>query len=135
MDFFQVIGDYLSDSWQMLIGRDKGPFHLRLVIQPIVATLLGVRAGLADAKAGRPQYFWSIFRTESAYDRRALLRDGWGDVKKVFLIALALDVVYELVAFRWVYPIQALIVAVVLAMIPYLAFRGLATRLTRTSPA
>ena len=62
------------------------------------------------------------------YDRRAILRDGWSDVWKAFSIALALDIVYELVAFHWVYPIQALIIATVLALIPYLIFRGFANR-------
>lgn len=129
MDFFHIIGDYLADSWDMMMGRSGGPFKLRLIIQPVVASLLGVRAGLADAKAGRPPYFWSILSQDSQYDRRRLLRDGWGDVKKVFLIALALDLIYEIVVFRWVYPVQALIMAMVLAMIPYLVFRGLSARL------
>lgn len=129
MDFFHVIGDYLADSWDMMMGRSGGPFKLRLIIQPVVASLLGVRAGLADARAGRPPYFWSLFTQDSQYDRRRLLRDGWGDVKKVFLIALALDLIYEIVVFRWVYPVQALIMATVLAMIPYLVFRGLSGRL------
>jgi hypothetical protein len=133
MDFFQVIGDYLSDSWDMMIGRSGGPFKLRFIMQPVVATLLGIRAGLADARGGQPPYFWSIFKTDSAYDRRRLLRQGWGDVKKVFIIAILLDVVYEIVVYRWVYPVQALLIAIVLAMIPYLVFRGLVNRLKSAS--
>lgn len=130
MDFFHVIGQHIADAWDMIIGRGAGPFHLRLIMQPVVASLLGIRAGRADAGHDRPPYFWSVFKANDHYDRRTLLRDGWGDVKKVFLIAIALDVVYGLIEFRWVYPLQTLIVAVVLAMIPYLIFRGLANRLT-----
>ena len=132
MDFLHVIGGYLADSWDMLTGRSGGPLALRFVMQPIVASLLGLRAGLADAKHGRPVYFWSIFKTDSVYDRRRVLRDGWGDVKKVFIIAIVLDLVYEVIAFRWVYPVQALIIAVVLALIPYLILRGLSNRIART---
>jgi hypothetical protein len=50
-------------------------------------------------------------------------------VRKVFLIALGLEVVYEIVVSRWVYPIQALMVAILLALVPYFIFRGLTTRL------
>jgi hypothetical protein len=128
MDFFQIIGDYLADSWDMVIGRAGGPFHLRLILQPTVASILGVRAGLADARAGRRPYFWTVLRAD-VHDRRHLLRDGWSDVKKVFIIALVLDVIYEIVVHRWVYPVQALLVAIALAIIPYLIVRGLTTRI------
>lgn len=131
MDFFHVIGDYLADSWNMLTGRSAGPFHLRFVLQPIIATILGIRAGLADARAGRPPYFWSVAKADDRYDRRKLVRQGWGDIGKVFTIAIVLDVIYEIVVFKWVYPVQALIIATVLALIPYLIFRGLANRLKR----
>jgi len=129
MDFWHVIGKYLADSWDMLIGRSGGPFALRFIMQPVVAMLLGIRAGRKDARAGKPLYFWSIFKADDMYDRRHILRDGWSDVWKAFSIAVALDVVYELVAFHWVYPIQALIIATVLALVPYLIFRGIANRI------
>ena len=128
MGFFEVIGQHIADSWNMLIGRSGGPMALRFILQPIVASLLGIRAGRADARHGRPPYFWSIFKAGDEYDRRALLRDGWSDVGKMFSIAIALDVIYELIVFHWVYPIQAVIVAMVLALIPYLLFRGIANR-------
>jgi hypothetical protein len=131
MDFFHVIGKYLADSWDMLVGRSGGPLHLRFIMQPIVASLLGIRAGRADAHKGRPPYLWSVIKADDTYDRRALLRDGWGDVGKVYSIGIALDVIYELVVFHWVYPVQAIIVATVLALIPYLIFRGLANRTAR----
>jgi hypothetical protein len=129
MDFFHVIGKYLADSWDMLIGRSGGPFALRFIMQPVVATLLGIRAGRQDARRGWPPYFWSIFKADDIHDRRAIMRDGWSDVWKAFSIAVALDVVYELIAFHWVYPIQALIIATVLALLPYLIFRGIANRI------
>lgn len=133
MDFFHVIGQYIADSWDMLWGGDRaaGPFHLRLIMQPIVASVLGFRAGRADARHGKPPYFWSIFKADDSYDRRVILHDGWGNVGKMFSIAIALDVVYELIEFHWVYPVQAIIVATVLALIPYLIMRGLANRLTK----
>jgi predicted PurR-regulated permease PerM len=52
-------------------------------------------------------------------------------VGKVFLVAVLIDVVYEIVVFRWVYPLQPFLVAIVLAVIPYLLIRGPVNRLAR----
>jgi magnesium-transporting ATPase (P-type) len=99
---------------------------LRLILQPTMATLLAVRAGLKDARAGRRPYLSGIATKPT--QRRELIREGWKDVRKVFLIALALDVVYQTIVFRWVYVVQAVVTAVVLAIVPYLLLRGIATR-------
>jgi hypothetical protein len=52
-------------------------------------------------------------------------------VGKVFIVAVTLDVIYELIVYRWVYPGRALIVATVLAVVPYLLIRGPLTRIVR----
>ncbi|MCZ2097746.1 MAG: hypothetical protein LC121_16055 [Anaerolineae bacterium] len=61
--------------------------------------------------------------------RAEMLRDGWKSVGKVFLIALALDVAYQVVVLRFVHPGEALAVALVLAIVPCLIVRGLVNRL------
>jgi hypothetical protein len=53
------------------------------------------------------------------------------DVRMVFIVALSLDAAYELYVYHWLYPGQALIVATVLAVIPYLLVRGPVTRVAR----
>lgn len=113
----------------MLKGRTDGPLTLRLLLQPTVATVLAVRAGLKDAREGRPPYLWTIFTDRES--RRSLLREGWKDVGKVFTLALVLDVVYSLIVYRWIYPTQSLLVAATLALVPYLLFRGPVNRLFR----
>jgi tryptophan-rich sensory protein len=62
-----------------------------------------------------------------------MLKDGWKSVGKVFVLALVLDVVYQIIVMRFVYPGEALITAVLLAIVPYLTLRGLVTRFTRKS--
>lgn len=115
---------------EMLIGRVDGPFNFRLLVQPTAAAILAVRAGLRDARDNRPPFlFWAIFTNRDA--RHDLRRQGWKDVGKVFIVAIILDVMYDLVVYRWVYPGQALIVAAVLAFVPYLMIRGPATRIAR----
>jgi hypothetical protein len=50
----------------------------------------------------------------------------------VFVLAIVLDVVYQIIAIRFVYPGEAIVVAFILAIVPYLILRGLVERLTRT---
>jgi len=112
-----------------LIGRIGGPLTFRLVIQPTVAAFFAIRAGLKDAQAGRVPYGWVILT--DPVNRRDLLQEGWKDVAKVFVIAVAIDLVYQISELRWFYPEEALIVAVILALIPYLLLRGPANRIAR----
>jgi len=121
--------DLLGRAWADL-GRISGPMWVRLLIQPTVAAILGVRAGLRDARTGRPPYFWAVVRDSSA--RAELLHDGWRDIAKVFVMAIAMDVIYQLTVFRWVYPGETLIVACLLAAVPYLLVRGPVNRVIRS---
>ena len=114
---------------ERLIGRAGGPMHFRLIMQPLMALIFGIRAGLADAKAGRPAYLWAVFTTPGhAAD---LLRSGWKDVGKVFLMAVLMDAIYQIIVVRWIYPVEALLVAVVLSFVPYLVIRGPVDRVMR----
>jgi predicted LPLAT superfamily acyltransferase len=122
-----TLKDILTPHWDMLIGRVGGRMTFRLVMQPLVASFFAVRAGLKDAREGRPPYIWSVYFHPGK--RRDLFREGWRDVSKVFLVAVALDVIYEIIEFRWVYPGQAVIVAIILAIVPYLLVRGPVNRL------
>ncbi len=111
------------------MGRDDGPMSFRLVVQPLVSSLLAIRSGLRDAREGQPPFLWAALFHRG--QRRALLRHGWKDVGRVFLVTIVLDVIYQLICFRWVYPLQVVIVAIVLAFVPYLVLRGITNRIAR----
>jgi hypothetical protein len=121
--------DYIwkDHVWNDLIGRFDGPLSFRLIIQPIVAVVLAIRDGIKDAKAGRPPHFMAI-ATDPTH-RRGLLQETWKQIRNVFIMAVVIDVVYEFIAFRWIYPFQPLLVALVLAVIPYLLIRGPVNRI------
>ena len=121
----------LARSWNMLIGRVNGPFTFRLVLQPLVATYFAARYAISDARAGRPPYGWAVISNPRG--NGDLIREGWKHVGKVFVVAVAIDVIYEIVVFRWIYPGQALIVAAIVALLPYLVIRGLLNRTLQTS--
>ena len=119
--------ELLARIWENLGGRVGGPMTFRLILQPLVASVLAISAGLKDARAGRPAYFWAIL-TDAA-NRRDLIRDGWKSIAKVFTLAMIIDVVYQVIVFKWVYPSEVLILAFLLACVPYLLLRGPVNRL------
>ena len=123
----------MDDIWvrftTQLIDRVTGPLHFRLVLQPLMAAFFAIRSGLADAKADKPPYFWALFSHLS--DRKELIKDGWESVGRVFVLAIVLDVVYQLYVLHFVYPGEAIAVALILAIVPYLLLRGLVTRVAR----
>ncbi|HEY3615473.1 MAG TPA: hypothetical protein VGK96_01595 [Candidatus Sulfotelmatobacter sp.] len=119
----------LARTWEMLIGRVHGPFAFRLVVQPLVATFFAARAAISDARAGRPPYGWALLTNP----RRSpeLIRECKKDISKVFVAAVVIDLIYEVVVFRRIYPGTALIVATVLAALPYPLIRGSLNRIIR----
>ena len=121
--------DVLTRLWQEIAGRPDGPMAFRFYLQPLMAMLLAVRDGIQDAREGRPAYFWALFTDEP--HRRELLRSGWSSIGKVCILALVLDTVYQLLVFRGLRPLQGLIVAVLLALVPYVLLRGPVNRLAR----
>ena len=109
------------------MGRPSGPLFFRLILQPIVATVLAIRAARNDARKGRPAFFLAIMLEPKK--RRLLMREAWGHIGTLFLVGVGLDVVYQLIVFHGIRPVQSLIVATVLAVIPYLVVRGLTNRI------
>lgn len=119
----------MDDIWMRfvhnLIDRVSGPMKFRLVLQPVVAAFFAIRSGLADARAGKPPYFWSLLHDPA--HRAEMLENGWKSVGKVLVFALVLDVVYQIIVLRFVYPGEAIVVSFVLVILPYLILRGLVT--------
>ena len=122
--------EILARFWGNMIDRITGPMSFRIVLQPTVAMIIAIRAGLQDARMGRPPYNWAIL-TADPLRRRELLREGFKAIAKVFVLAVILDVVYQLRVLGTVYPFEALTVAFLFACVPYLLIRGPLDRLMR----
>ena len=119
--------DALANFWSNLVGRLTGPMTFRLILQPVMATIYAVRDGIKDAREGRPPYFWSIFTHPG--DAGPRLREGAHAVGRVILLGVVMDVIYQLIVFRWVYPIELVVVVFLLAFNPYLLLRGPVNRI------
>ena len=123
----------MDDMWtrvgEQLMARVSGPMHFRLYMQPAMAAFFAVIAGLKDAREGRPPYFWSLVTHPT--ERKEMLKDGWHSVSRVFILAIVLDLIYQVYVLHFFYVGEAIIVAIVLAIVPYLILRGIVTRLAR----
>jgi hypothetical protein len=98
----------------------------RLILQPLVALIFGVRAGLRNARL-MPD---GVRALDPAY-RKAMFRQALHDVGKVAIVGFILDAVYQFVALRAFYPLEALVVAFLLVALPYEIVRT-AVRMTAT---
>jgi hypothetical protein len=93
----QKMEDFLARIFENLIDRVSGPMKFRLILQPLIAIIFAVRAGLKDAKEGKVPYNWALISDRD--HRRDLLRSGWKSVGKVFVIAILIDLVYQWIVF------------------------------------
>jgi hypothetical protein len=108
----RIVGDLLS--------RLDGPLHFRFIVQPLVAILIAIRDGRKDARAQRVPF---RLLTQPG-QRREVLLSTWKSLGKIFIIALILDAIYQYLELHWFYPGEALLVALILAVLPYSLFRG-----------
>ncbi len=67
----------------------------------------------------------------TAHNVRRAYRKESRQSGKIFLVAIALDAIYQIIEFNAFYPTEALIIAALLAFIPYLIVRGPVARLAR----
>src|SRR5215208_2832483 len=119
--------DMLLRALLNVTDRVGGVMTFRIILQPLMAALLAFRAGWKDAQTGRPPYFWTILTDPS--QRADLLHEGWKSVARVFVLAIIMDVIYQLIVLKWVYPLELILVAILLAVVPYLLIRGPVNRI------
>ena len=67
--------ELLARVWENLLGRLDGPLTFRLILQPLTAAIIAIRAGIKDARTGHPVYGWAVLT--NPVGRKELLREGW----------------------------------------------------------
>ncbi|HEU4391544.1 MAG TPA: hypothetical protein VFV34_27385 [Blastocatellia bacterium] len=118
MEFFEDIPKRLT-----------GPGRFRFVLQPLIAIILGIRSGFADARAGRPAYIYGLVFHRDL--RGELVKDGFRTVVNLILMGILMDAVFQWVILGVAYPGAALVVGPVLIMLPYTVARALSNRVAR----
>ena len=123
--------DILTRFVNDLIGRLTGPLTFRLFLQPGVAPFFALRDGAKDARDGRPPHVWRMV-TGPPEARRRRLRETWSAVGKVFIMAAVVDWVYQWITIRWIYPVESIVTATILAVVPYMLLRGVTNQIVRS---
>lgn len=117
-----IIANMVIRGWDNLVERPHGSLSLRFLIQPAIAAVIALRAGIRDARERRPAYLWAIF-TSPGY-RLQFLHGGWRDMRMPFMVSAILDAIYQLITHGFIYPLELLFTATLLALVPYLVLRG-----------
>jgi len=120
----------LQRLWHDSVEEPSGPMNFRFILQPSMAAIVAIRDGLKDARTGRSPYFWTVLWQSD--ERIGRLREGLNATARIVLLALALDLIYQLLVLKTFYPNEALIIALLLAFVPYLLIRGLVVRIAQT---
>ena len=109
--------------------RLTGPGRFRFILQPVIAIVLGIRGGLADARAGRPPYLYGVLMHRRL--RHELMRSGFETVVNLLLMGILMDAVCQWLILGVSYPGAALVVGPVLIVGPYTLARALSNRFAR----
>src|SRR4029079_7881645 len=107
------------------------PMSFRFLMQPSVAIIFAIRAGLRDARQGKPSILCDLL--SDPMTRQERFRQVWKDVGKVFIVALVLDSIYQVIVQGGIFALELLITAAVLALVPYVVSRGLITMIAKWS--
>ena len=124
-----VIRAMFAVIWSEMISRTTGPLALRFLLQPLMASALAVRDGIRDANLNRTPYLAAIMTNPAT--RRGRTLEGLRAVSRVLSLSIAVDLIYQYMVLGAFRPIQALIIGVMLAFVPYLLVRGPAARISR----
>jgi hypothetical protein len=115
--------------WHDLVARPDAPMRFRFILQPLMAAIVAIRAGINDARTGRSPYFWTMLGNPA--ERAQRLNEGLNATARIIFLGLVMDMIYQLIVLKQFYPAEAVVVALLFAFVPYVIVRGPATRLAR----
>ena len=115
----------IDGLWRNLVERQSGPVAFRFVLQPSMSTIAAIEDGQAKARTGRPPFFFTI-ASKLPIGR---LREGLNATVRIILIGIVMDVMSQFVAPKMFHPVDAIIIAILLAFTPYLLQRASISRI------
>jgi hypothetical protein len=115
--------------WQNLFERPGGPMVFRFFLQPTMAAIAAWRDGVDDARTGRSPFFMGALADPA--QRTVRLNEALVATARIILLGLVMDGIYQAIEFKAFHPAEAVIIALVLAFLPYLLLRGLIARAAR----
>jgi hypothetical protein len=127
--WYGISAEVRERVWQNLLDRPGGPMTFRFILQPVMATIAALYDGAKDARTGRSPYLWTIL--SNSEKRGGRLREGLISTSRIILLGLCMDLIYQFIEFETFHPGEAVIIALLLAFVPYLLLRGPCARIVR----
>jgi hypothetical protein len=118
-----------SRIWRDIFDRPGGPMTFRFILQPTMAAIAALHDGVKDARIGRAPYFWTVLTDPN--ERGGRLREGLISTGRIILLGLGMDALYQYTVLKTFYPAEMVIIAILLAFLPYLLLRGPVERMAR----
>ena len=122
---------YLGFWEGMMRELTSGQGQFRLLLLLAVALVLGIRAGIADAREGTLPFGRRL--REANEPRADLMKDSVKRALNPLALAFILDVILQRLTLGYVRPLAAIIVAAVLVWLPFVIVRGIMNRFWRRS--
>jgi hypothetical protein len=130
--WYGVADESLGRLWSDILDRPGGPMTFRFILQPAMAIIAALRDGAHDARLGRRPYFWALLHgVRDPQGRSGRLWEGIISTARIIILGVVMDTIYQWVVFKTLYPVQAGVIAILLAFVPYLLLRGPFERLAR----
>jgi hypothetical protein len=126
--------NYLIGIWENLLERTTGALILRFLLGPLISILAAVKFAKRDIKKQYPPYLYRFLATSR--QRKVLKRQHRSDTFRLFLFSTSIDISYQIIAVDIVgvkmlfKPLESVLVAMVLTVIPYLFIRRIVYRQT-----
>lgn len=119
----------LQRIWRNVADRPNASLSFRFILQPCMAAVAAFFDGLRDGRRGQSPFFRVLLREPG--ERIARLREGLNATARILLLGIAVDVFYQLMELERFYPVESVLIALLLAFIPYCLIRGVVARLWR----
>lgn len=117
--------------WADLLGRADGPMTFRFFLQPSMAAIAALHDGLKDVRDEHKAFFWTALWDPS--QRTGRLREGLISTTRIMLLGIGMDILYQHQVFRQFYPAEAVMIAILLAVLPYFFIRWVVEVVARAS--
>lgn len=106
-----------------------GPMTFRFALQPAMAALEAGLDGARDARTGRSLFLWTLLT--KSQERVCRLHEALRATARVMLLGLTMDIIYQYLMFDTFHPAEAVLIALLLAFMPYVILRGPAARIAK----
>lgn len=121
--------DVRQRFWSDIFDRFGGPMTFRVFLQPIMGFIAALPDGINDARHGHSAFFWNVRGDPSV--KRGRLRQGLLATARIMLLGLSIDAIYQYRVLDQFYPVEAVLFALVLCVIPYFIWRWLIERIAQ----